>query len=89
MACSQVSWESILDMGNFSLKLIEVCQGLKLKNDSQVFAVRKFSGKRMGFSLSQSTAGHRRLPVVGLPALVALLTVSLITCAGSKFQSLS
>lgn len=62
----QVSWESILDMGGFSLKLIEVCQSLKLKTDSQVFVVRKFRGKRTGFSLSHwSTAGHRRLPIVG------------------------
>lgn len=47
--CSWVSRESILDMGGFSLKLVEVCQGLKLKKDSQVFEVRKFSWKRMGF----------------------------------------
>lgn len=74
-------------MGGFSLKLVEVCQGLKLKKDSRVFVVRKFSGKRMGFSLSHwSTAGQRRFPVVGLRVLVVLLTVYLVTCAGSEFQ---
>lgn len=47
MVCSQVSWESVLGMGGFSLKLVEVCQGFQLKKDSRVFVVRKFSGKRM------------------------------------------
>lgn len=72
----------------FSLKLVEVCQGWKWKKDTSVFVVRKFSGKRMVLSLSLwSTAGLRRFPVAGLPA--GFTTLSLITCAGSKFLSQS
>lgn len=73
-------------MGGFSLKLVEVCQGLKLKKDSRVFVVRKFSGKRMGFSLSHWSTAGQRFPVVGSRVLVVLLTVYLVTCAGSEFQ---
>lgn len=70
--CSQVSRESILSMGGFSLKLVEVCQGFQLKKDSRVFVVRKFIGKILGFLFPLShwcAAGHRRLPIIGLPAL--------------------
>lgn len=67
-----------------------LCQDLKLKKGSQAFIIREFDGKRMFFSLSHwSIIGCRRLPVVGLPTLIALLMrlVCFITCTDSKFQS--
>lgn len=69
--CAQASCKSILDMGGLFSEAGRSLPRFKIK---EVFVVRKFSGKRMVLSLSLwSTAGLRRFPVAGLPALVAPL----------------